>query len=100
MTDPTAESEQGERWEYHIEYISARAERDQEFLKRFYPPGSAPKYAVQSILPRLNLLGEKGWELVQVVPVVVGTDGNVMISDGESRQWANVYMCAFKRRKR
>ena len=94
------------QWEHHIEYIRANGldpqlssfNRDlQTSLQRYYPGQRAPIYAVQAILPRLNELGEQGWELVNMEPVVVGVNGD--INPGRE-QWTNTYLCAFKRLKR
>ena len=51
-------------WEHYLELIEADAQQQADFVQSFYPPGSVPRYALQSILPRLNHLGEQGWELV------------------------------------
>ncbi len=66
-------------------------------MQQFYPNDQTPKYAIQAVLPRLNTLGEQGWELVQMEPVRVGVNGDVMVSGGETRYWTNVYLCVFKR---
>ncbi len=90
------------QWEHHIEYIEARRTKMpqmQEFLARYYPGQKVPIYAVQAILPRINQLGEQGWELVQIVPVEPGENGDIR-TGGERIYWSNTYLCAFKRLKR
>ena len=89
---------QKERWEHHVELVTADSQYDLPYVQQFYPQGRAPIYAIQSILPRLNYLGEQGWELVHMQPVRMGSNGDVMMESGGAREWTNVYLCAFKRR--
>ncbi len=88
------------QWEYYTEYITAYVKPEMDFMQQFYPKGKIPKYAVQAILPRLNALGQQGWELVQMTPVILGANGDVEVHGGESRVWSNIYQCVFKRRKK
>jgi len=92
--------EQPIQWEYYTEYIEADAKQHINFVKPFYPDGSIPKYAIQSTLPRLNSLGQHGWELLQMTPVKMGTNGDVQVHGGEYPAWSDAYLCAFKRIKR
>lgn len=89
----------GGQWEYYVEYIPADSRQNTTFVQQFYPQGNVPIYAVQSALPRLNQLGELGWELVQIQPVVVGNNGDILVCGSDSRHWTNIYLCAFKRYK-
>ena len=66
-------------WEYLTEILYADIEnkgfaeslRDAELRIK-----NPPKYAVQSTIPRLNYMGEQGWELVHMEPVPgVGSGG-------------------------
>ena len=84
-------------WEHYFELIEADPRRNMEFVQQFYSEGSVPKYAMQAILPRLNHLGEQGWELVQIQPVDVGKNGDVLIDGAMSEHWTRTYLCVFKR---
>jgi len=95
MSEPFAD----ERWEYYLEYITTETNREQAFLQENFPGKALPRYAVQAALPRLNAIGEQGWELVQMEPVSLGFNGDVLVAGGESRQWTRTYFCVFKRRK-
>jgi hypothetical protein len=90
---------QYEQWEHYVEFVTADSQYDPPFVQQFYPQGRAPVYAIQSILPRLNYLGEQGWQLVNIQPVRLGGNGDVMMESGGSREWNNAYLCAFKRRR-
>lgn len=84
-------------WEHYLELIEADAQTQPEFIQQFYPPNSIPRYALQSILPRLNVLGEQGWEVVQIQPVMLGKNGDVLINGAMSEKWTRTYLCVFKR---
>ena len=51
-------------------------------------------------MPRLNSLGQQGWELLQMTPVKMGSNGDVQVHGGEYAGWSDAYLCVFKRRKR
>jgi hypothetical protein len=88
---------QNERWEHHVELITANAHYNMPFVQQFYPPQTPiPAFAIQAILPRLNGLGGQGWELVHMQPVRVGSNGDVDVESGGT----HVYLCSFKRRIR
>jgi hypothetical protein len=89
-----------EQWEYYAEYIEADAKQHTDFVKPFYPDGSIPKYAIEAAIPRLNSLGHQGWELLQMTPVKMGTNGDVQVHGGDYAVWSDAYLCTFKRRKR
>jgi hypothetical protein len=84
-------------WEHYIEFIEADPQTHMEFVQQFYPMGTIPKYAMQAILPRLNHLGEQGWEMVQIQPVAVGKNGDILVGGAMSEKWTRTYMCVFKR---
>ena len=92
-----------EQWNYWTGFIWANAENKdvKEFLKECWPDYSWPKYAPQAMMPELNTLGEQGWELVHMEPVVVGKNHDVGFSYGGSggTSWTNIYFCVFKRVK-
>ncbi|WP_420641646.1 hypothetical protein [Candidatus Leptofilum sp.] len=55
-------------------------------------------YSPQLMMPELNRLGAKGWELVHMEPVYVGSNEDVLIEEGGGmRRWTNKYFCVFKR---
>lgn len=84
-------------WEHYLELFEADAKQQPEFIQQFYPSDSVPRYALQSILPRLNQLGEQGWEIVQIQPVMLGKNGDVLINGAMSEKWTRTYLCVFKR---
>ena len=51
-----------ERWEYYTEFVEAEITSQAEALIKLYPGLPLPKYAIQATIPRLNELGEQGWE--------------------------------------
>jgi hypothetical protein len=88
-----------DQWEYHLGYITTETRLEQAFLQENFPGKRLPRYAVQAALPELNALGEQGWELVQMQPVSLGENGDVLVAGGDMRKWTNTYFCVFKRRK-
>lgn len=88
-----------ERWEYHTEFVEADAKTQAEFMQRMFPAQVA-KYAVQAALPRLNELGDAGWELVHMEPVSLGSNEDVRFVGGDTNIYSRKYFCVFKRRKR
>ena len=88
-----------ERWEYYLEYITTETYREHAFLQENFAGQNLPKYAVYAALPRLNAIGERGWELVQMEPVILGRNGDVQITAVDVSKWTNTYFCIFKRRK-
>jgi len=89
-----------EQWEYWPTYMEAKATKKdmREYLKSKVPDlKRPPKFMVEALMPKLNEMGEQGWELVHMEPVpALGSKGNVLFG---SREWSNVYFCVFKRRK-
>ena len=46
--------------------------------------------------------GQQGWELVSIQPVIVGGNGDILITDrtqGYNGRWTSTYLCTFKRPK-
>jgi hypothetical protein len=97
---PKKEQSVVERWEYLTRFLvadvpAARAagtlsDVEAERLGR---------YAPQALIPALNGLGEKGWELVHMTPAYVGTNEDVLVDEGGGmRRWTNTYFCVFKRK--
>ena len=93
-------ADEDSRWEYYLEYITTETRQHQAYLQALFPGRALPRYAAVAALPRLNQLGEQGWELVQMQPVLLGDNGDVQVVGGEYREWTNTYFCVFKRRKR
>jgi hypothetical protein len=90
------------QWEYFTTFLQADARREEEFLMqlRDWKEGIAP-YVPEALMPRLNAFGEQGWELVQMMPVGVGNNADVLVQDAGSgsRTWTSKYFCVFKRAK-
>ncbi|MEI6043257.1 MAG: hypothetical protein WCS37_02580 [Chloroflexota bacterium] len=89
-----------ERWEYYTEFVETEASKQTEFLQRKYPNKTFPKFAVQAAIPRLNELGDEGWELLHMEPVPLGTNADVRFLGGDVNTYTHTYFCVFKRRKR
>jgi len=91
-----------EKWEYLTEFVFADIENEgvKAFLQERSPNWkNLPKYVPQTMIPHLNTLGERGWELVHMEPVAgVGKNNDVWFT-GTNSSWSNVYFCVFKRRK-
>jgi hypothetical protein len=90
-----------ERWEYCTEFVGAEAHKQVEFLQQKYPGSTFSKFAVQAAIPRLNELGDEGWELFHMEPVLLGTNADVrFLSGNDINAYTHTYFCVFKRRKR
>ena len=94
-----AETSAYEHWEYLTEVIESTTKAQADFISERYPGVTLPKYAVVALMPRLNQLGEAGWELMHIEPVKVGTNGDMQISN-PNPMYSPSYFCVFKRRKR
>ncbi len=89
-----------EKWEYLTRFVEANAKKKEikEYLKERWPDEMKKprKYTPEAMIPELNKMGEEGWELVHMEPVVgVGGKGDVRMA---GNTWSNVYFCVFKRR--
>jgi hypothetical protein len=62
------------------------------------PPETHPKFSPYATLPELNRLGQKGWELVSMQPVIVGKNHDILVHPNDMAYWGNTYFCVFKRR--
>jgi hypothetical protein len=88
------------RWEYTTTILKADSRREEEFLHANYSwKDGLPKYAIESLIPTLNAYGADGWELIEMRPVNVGTNGDLLILDSGSggRTWVYSYLCVFRR---
>ncbi len=111
------------RWEYRNVILSAQAHdpETRAYLQSVWPGWEPPRFAPQALIPKLNEYGANGWELVQIQPVYLDEDANVLIHGGpqppddpitatikakakipsrtgsEPTRYAHSYLCTFKR---
>jgi hypothetical protein len=86
-----------DRWEYFTTFLEAQMERVDMAGEAMIPPGEHPRFSPYALLPELNRLGDKGWELVHMEPVIVGRNHDVMVQPNNMTYWTNTYFCVFKR---
>jgi hypothetical protein len=88
-----------QRWEYRTDFLKADAQREEDFLRQYRDwKEGIPPYAVEALMPRLNALGDQGWELVHMQPAFVGGKEDVLMHDSQTgRVWTSSYFCVFKR---
>ena len=84
-------------WEYYTAFIEARMEEIDVETEAMIPQGDHPKYSPYALMPELNELGAKGWELVSIAPVKPGRNHDVVLPSGSDLSWARHYLCVFKR---
>jgi hypothetical protein len=86
-----------QKWECLTVFVRANIDNPgaQELVGNMYRGNQTPIFAPESMVPDLNWWGEQGWELVHMQPVLVGHNGDVLISS-EGR-YTNVYFCVLKR---
>jgi hypothetical protein len=89
------------QWEYLTVFLEADAEREADVLLQMRDwKNGIPNYAPEALIPRLNALGEQGWELVHMQPAYVGQKNDILVHDGSStRVWTSKYFAVFKRPK-
>lgn len=117
------------KWEYRtvVYYAKANEPETREYLRSLWPGWEPPRSAPQALIPKLNEIGSRGWELVSIQPVYIDEDANVLIHGGppnkrpvddaitgmikakaripiptsgggdEPTRYTNAYFCAFKR---
>jgi len=89
-----------EQWEYLTRFLEA--DTRQTAVPAYVGDlegESVPIYSPEAMMPELNRLGEKGWELIHMQPVYVGNNNDILIQEGSgTRRWTNRYFCVFKRR--
>lgn len=88
------------KWQYMTVFIKAEAALEMDFLQeRWDWKGGVPRNTPESLIPRLDSLGDQGWELVHMQPVVVGNNADVLAVDSGrgSAGWTSTYFCVFKR---
>jgi hypothetical protein len=89
-----------ERWEYLTKFITADMNSEEARMQlAALETGARPKYAPEAMIPELNRLGEKGWELIYMQPVFIGHNHDILMHEGGGmKRWTNQYFCVFKRR--
>ena len=92
---------QRQEWEYLTTFIQADAAKEEHFLREYKDwKGDIPQHTPESLMPRLDFLGQEGWELVHMQPVFAGQKQDVLIHDNSgARSWTSTYFCVFKRLK-
>lgn len=89
-----------EQWEYLTRFIEADT-RDKETAVYLgdLEQNDLPIYSPEALMPELNRLGAKGWELVHMQPAFVGSKHDILVHEGGGwSRWSNKYFCVFKRR--
>jgi len=84
------------QWEYLTIILDSNIEVASPPLSDDIPMMTHPQFTPFSLIPQLNRLGSKGWELINCQPVVVGKKGDVQ-TPSAAGSWAKSYFCAFKR---
>jgi hypothetical protein len=93
-----------EQWEYWTGFFWANIDDNgvREYTKKRWPNWNVPKFAPQTMMPKLNDYGKEGWELIHMEPVrAVGDNQDVLFQSGgdiTKKDWSNVYFCVFKRK--
>lgn len=89
-----------QQWEYLTQFLEADAVREADVLEQMRDwKNGIPAHAPEALVPRMNALGEQGWELVHMQPVRVGQKQDVMAFDASGRMWTSTYFAVFKRPK-
>ena len=89
-----------DRWEYLTTILEAdMSQVDLVNVLGDLDANEIPVYSPEAMMPELDKLGAKGWELVHMEPAYVGSKNDIMLHEGGgSRRWTNKYFCAFKRK--
>lgn len=87
-----------DKWEYYTTLIEANMANTDVIKMDEIPPGDHPKYSPYALIPELNALGAKGWELIHIEPVSIGRNHDVVRPDAGAMKWGRHYFCAFKRK--
>lgn len=90
-----------QKWQYMTVFVKAEAEYVMDYLQEKWDwKSGVPRNTPESMIPRLDALGEDGWELIHMQPVIAGANADVMLLDNSgSRSWTSTYFCVFKRPK-
>ncbi len=86
-----------EKWEYLTLFLEAN-KQEADSMAYSIESEELASYSPQLLMPELNRLGAKGWELVHMEPAYVGNNEDILLHEGGgSRRWTNKYFCVFKR---
>ncbi len=84
-----------QQWEYLTLFIEASKDVSMEYTTE---SETLAKFSPQTMMPEMDRLGAKGWELVHMQPAYVGKNDDILIHEGGGiRQWTSKYFCVFKR---
>ena len=87
-----------EKWEYYTTFIEANMDDSRVRHSEHIPPGDHPRFSPYALIPELNELGAKGWELIHMEPVSPGRNHDVVSPDAGSMKWSRHYFSVFKRK--
>ena len=94
-----------QKWEYLTTFVTADVTGRQEKLKQLGQSAADVKFSPVALMPELNAFGERGWEIVSMEPVSVGSFGDIMLFPPVGLQvithepFTHTYLCTFKRPK-
>lgn len=78
--------------------MEAEAKQEEDFLRQMRDwKNDIPAFAPEALIPRLDALGQQGWELVHMQPIISGGRGDILVHSDGMRYWTNTYFCVFKR---
>lgn len=84
-----------QKWHYLSTFLKADADSVMDYLEEHWDwKEGIPRNTPEAMMPRLDFLGEQGWELVHMQPVLVGRNADVL---ADVAGWTNTYFCVFKR---
>ncbi len=87
-----------QRWEYLTVFLEADAVREEDYLRKYRDwKDRIPDFAVEALMPRLNALGEQGWELVSLEPVfivIAGMFSCMTTARADAHGRANIWACS------
>ncbi len=89
-----------QKWEYLTQFVEADVQNRAmgNIYSELVDGDDLPRYSPLAMIPELNQLGDKGWELVHMQPVFVGRNHDVLMEEGGGfKRWTSVYFCTFKR---
>jgi hypothetical protein len=85
-----------DQWEYLTLFLEAKAsdKETKQFIRDRFDK-KPRRFSPEAMIPELNELGSKGWELVHMEPLPrVGGKEDVQFN---WRHWSHHYFCVFKR---